>query len=978
VKRSGERLRRLARPITAAVWPRLLLATAVAPEPAVAEPEQRAAEILQPHVPAPPGDRRQRVRRRRRYNRHLRDALGRSQRFSLACFILSWAILSAEAWLWWLRPAHAGSPLGLIVNTALLAVESGLLPIWFFFWLWRVRRPNPALDVPNLRTAMVVTKAPAEPWPVVRETLEAMLAQDFPLPYDVWLADESPSAETYWWCEAHGVRVSTREGVAEYHRPTWPRRTRCKEGNLAYFYDRWGYELYDVVAQLDADHVPDPDYLRHMVVPFRDPHVGYVAAPSICDRNAAQSWSARARLYAEAVLHGPMQAGHSGGCAPSCIGSHYAVRTAALREIGGLGPELAEDFTTTLMMSSYRWQGVFAIDARAHGDGPETVADCMTQEFQWSRSMMNVLLGINGRYWRSLSRAAKLRLGFCQVWYPLFTILMLASIVIPVVAIVSRTPAMRVSLGAFYLHFGPPTAVLLAVVLWLRTLDWLRPSNAQAISWEIVLFQLVRWPWVLLGCVQAVAGRIAGRAFDFKVTPKGRSGAKPLPLRVVLPYLLIALLSASPAILGVRAGRAQGYYTLALINVALYLTASIAIVVLHALDHPPAIRGEVAKHSAVKLVIALGTTALTVAGILFPVPQISSFFGRGAKSAPAPVVSYVNPQLALGVTTAALAANATTPWSPADLSQVNAFESAVDAHASIVMWYEDWKHGRVELAQLRAVSARGSLPEVTWEPWDYAVGPWRAQPEYTLASIIAGRHDALIRSWARGLHAYGKPVLLRFAQEQNGTWYPWGTHINGNQPGQYVQAWRHVHDIFAEMHADNVLWVWSPVARFGVALDTSEYPGDAYVNIVGLSGFNGGTALHWAGWRTFASVFDRSLLTLSRLAPSKPVQITEVSSATAGGSRAAWVADMFRDLRHQPNVRSLVWFDVTKQTDWPIEHSSPAAAAFAAGLRTLSLASDSPGRADLIRASNLGDKPDPRVAGNSRQWSATANSNHQP
>jgi cellulose synthase/poly-beta-1,6-N-acetylglucosamine synthase-like glycosyltransferase len=947
MKGPGKVLGRLGRLPSAAQWPRLLLAVSADAEPAVAQPERRSAEIVQPLPSAPPGERRRRGRRRRRHNRHLRDALSRSQRFSLACFILSWAILSAQAWAWWLQPAHAGSTLGLIVNSALLAIESILLPTWFFFWLWRVRRPDPTLEVPNLRTAMVVTKAPAEPWPVVRETLEAMLAQDFPLPYNVWLADESPSTETLAWCLDHGVRVSTREGVAEYHRPTWPRRTRCKEGNLAYFYDQWGYELYDVVAQMDADHVPDPDYLRHMVVPFRDPHVGYVAAPSMCDRNAGRSWSARARLYAEAVLHGPMQAGHSGGCAPSCIGSHYAVRTAALREIGGLGPELAEDFTTTLMMSSYRWQGVFAIDARAHGDGPETVADCMTQEFQWSRSMMNVLLGVNGRYWRALSRAAKLRLGFCQIWYPLFAVLMVASIVTPLAAILSRTPAMRVSLGTFYLYFGRPTAVLLAVVLWLRTLDWLRPSNAKAIAWEIVLFQLVRWPWVLLGCVQAVAGRIAGREFDFKVTPKGRTGTKPLPLRVVFPYLLIALLSATPAILGLQAGRARGYYTLALLNVALYLGASVAIVVLHVLDHPTALRGQVLKRSSVKLATVFGTTALTVVGILFPVSQLWPLVGVGAAGpAPTPVVEYVNPRLAIGVTTAALAANATTPWRPADLAQVNTFEEAVHAHASIVMWYADWAHDDVDLAQLRAVSSRGSLPEITWEPWDYTVGPWRPQPQYTLASIITGRHDALIRTWARGLRDYGKPVLLRFAQEQNGTWYPWGKYINGNRPGEFAQAWRHVHDIFASMRATNVRWVWSPVARFGVPLDTSEYPGDAYVNIVGLSGFNGGTALHWAGWRPFSSLFDHSLLTLHRLAPTKPVQITEVSSATAGGSRVAWITKMFRDLRRQPSVHSIVWFDVPKQTNWQINRLSPDAAAFAAGLRALAPLTDAPNRAD--------------------------------
>ncbi len=882
-----------------------------------------------PHGPLAPDERRRRGRRRQRHNRHLRDALTHAQRVSLACFIASWSVLSVFAWGWWFAPGHGGPAAALIVNTGLLAVESLVLPIWFFSWLWRMRRPDPALTVPKLRVAMVVTKAPSEPWPMVRHTLEAMLAQDFPFPYDTWLADERPEPETLRWCEEHGVRVSSRHGVADYHRPTWPRRTRCKEGNLAYFYDHWGYDLYDVVAQLDADHVPEPDYLHHMVTPFTDPQVGYVAAPSICDRNAARSWSGRARLYAEAVLHGPMQAGHSGGCAPSCIGSHYAVRTAALQEIGGLGPELAEDFTTSLMMSSHRWQGVFAIDAHAHGDGPETLADCMTQEFQWSRSMMNVLLGINQRYWSGLSRMAKLRLGFCQVWYPLFAVLMLASIVLPLVAIVTRTPLMRVTLSGFYVHFVPPTLVLLGVVLWLRSLQWLRPNNAKAVSWELALFQLVRWPWVLIGCLHAIAGRIAGREFEFKVTPKGGSGARALPLRVILPYLIIGAISAIPAVLHLDAGAAHGYDTLALINVALYLFAAVAVVALHVYDHPVDLRRQVRRLVSTKLLATASAAGALGLAALAPAPWSL----RAPAPHPRPVPASGSPRLALGVTTAALASNSTRAWTADDLFEVNAFEQAAGAHASVVLWYADWASAKIDPAQLRAVAQRGATPEITWEPWDYRVGLHHAQPGYTLASIISGRHDAYIRGVARTLRAFGRPVLLRFAQEMNGDWYPWGVGINGNRPGQFAAAWRHVHDLFGAAGATNVRWVWSPVARYGVALSTAQYPGAGYVDVIGLSGFNGGSALPWTGWRSFASLFDASLATVHALAPAKPVQISEVGSAASGGSKANWISAMFADLAHHPEVRTVIWFDVDKQTDWRITSSPAAARAFATALR---------------------------------------------
>ena len=99
------------------------------------------------------------------------------------------------------------------------------------------------------------------------------------------------------------------------------------------------------------------------------------------------------------------------GYAPSCIGSHYAVRTEALEQVGGLGPELAEDFSTTLILTAHGWQGVFAIDAEAHGNGPDCVADCVTQDFQWARSMIRVLLTVFPHYWKGLSFRAKLKLG---------------------------------------------------------------------------------------------------------------------------------------------------------------------------------------------------------------------------------------------------------------------------------------------------------------------------------------------------------------------------------------------------------------------------------------------------------------------------------------------------------------------------------------------------------------------------------------
>ncbi|MEV5319977.1 hypothetical protein AB0K92_20360 [Streptomyces sp. NPDC052687] len=94
--------------------------------------------------------------------------------------------------------------------------------------------------------------------------------------------------------------MSSRRGAAACQPADRRRRTRCKEGNLARFYDHWGYGRSDAVAQLDVDHVPAPCCPAEMVRPFADPAIGCVAAPSVCDGNADGSWAARGRLHREA------------------------------------------------------------------------------------------------------------------------------------------------------------------------------------------------------------------------------------------------------------------------------------------------------------------------------------------------------------------------------------------------------------------------------------------------------------------------------------------------------------------------------------------------------------------------------------------------------------------------------------------------------------------------------------------------------
>lgn len=522
-----------------------------------------------------------------------------------------WAASVLWFWIWWLDPSHFVGWAEFLFSTVPFLWITGL-QLFFVVVLLRASKSGAADPEPGQwRVAMVVTKTPSEPFDVLEPTLLAMLAQDHP--HDTWLADEDPSPATRDWCERHGVRISSRKGIEAYHRPEWPRRTRCKEGNLAYFYDHWGYRDYDIVSQLDADHVPQPGYLREMVRPFADPEVGYVSAPSICAANAGKSWAARSRLHTEAAFHGLFQCGYSGLFTPMCIGSHYAVRCRALRAVGGLGPDLAEDHSTTLLLSAGGWRGVHALDAIAIGDGPATLADMVTQEFQWSRSLLTLLLQHTGRYLKTLPPRLRFLFVFCQLWYPLFAVTSAMLYLAPIFALGFDLRYADVTYPAFLLHSAPSVITLTMIAMRIRKDRFFRPVDAPVLSWEKALFLALQWPWVMWGCLMALRDKLTGTFVDFRITPKGTAAAQVLPLRVLAVYTLMALGATLPVLFSKDLANARGFLLLALLNAVLY-TALVVVIVWRHLADTGALRWQTRLSSAAQLLAATAVTLTVVAG----------------------------------------------------------------------------------------------------------------------------------------------------------------------------------------------------------------------------------------------------------------------------------------------------------------------------------------------------------------------------
>ena len=251
----------------------------------------------------------------------------------------------------------------------------------------------------------------------------------------------------------------------------------------------------------------------------------------------------------------------------------------------------------------------------------------------------------------------------------------------------------------------------------------------------------------------------------------------------------------------------------------------------------------------------------------------------------------------------------------------------------IVNWYQHWGGWGPEFnpSWVDNVVRSGRLPLLTWEPW--APGP-ASQPEYALSRISDGAYDGYIRRWARAVGAYGRTIYLRPMHEMNGDWYPWGGTVDRNSPQEYVAAWRRIWRIFEQERATNVRWVWSPnhedvPATPGNAFER-YYPGDRYVDVLALDGYNwGGAFPQYGGWRTFDAIFGCAYERIARLG-TQPIWIAETASASEGGDKAAWVEDMFTAATRYPRLQAVVWFHADKERDWRATSSRRVARAFAA------------------------------------------------
>jgi beta-mannanase len=245
--------------------------------------------------------------------------------------------------------------------------------------------------------------------------------------------------------------------------------------------------------------------------------------------------------------------------------------------------------------------------------------------------------------------------------------------------------------------------------------------------------------------------------------------------------------------------------------------------------------------------------------------------------------------------------------------------------------------------------AKGIVPHVTWELFwpsknpNNTAGTDKKNGYNGFNEILAGEHDDYIDQYARSVKDYGGPVLIRFLHEFNGNWYVWSGRKNGAEnggPEKVVAVWQYVVDRFRDIGADNALWLWTPHGP-SIDLSTEEWndvkhywPGDDYVDWIGLDAYNFYPKDPWGGerpYRDFDNCF-RDLYDKCAQLGNHPMAIAEFGTGEfeyKGLTKSDWVKDAFTKIKTEyPRIKLFTWFHINKELDWRVNSRPETQQAF--------------------------------------------------
>lgn len=424
----------------------------------------------------------------------------------------------------------------------------------------RARNPLPVEPPAGLKVAFATTRAPAEPIDMVAKTLRAARAVRYDGgSVDVWLLDETNDSELQALCADLGVYYFSREGIEKWNTAPGPSRSRralrtlmhlltfgiinrlpktsfdatfaarSKHGN----FNAWGEFLdghettYDIIAAVDTDQVPEPNFLERLLGYFRDPDVAYAVGPQAYG-NYGPGLQRLVARWAEAqssFFHSTTQ--RAGNATASCmfVGTNYAVRTSVLAQIRGFRPYITEDLATGLAIHSQRnpvtgkhWKSVYTPDLLAVGEGPSYWSPFFNQQWRWAAGAFDTWKRMIWRIFFKLPLRSQLHYLLMLLFYPITALTWLLGIVCSLLYLLTGATSIDVAWNQFLSFYLMSTVLQLGLYFWSGRYNVSPHEPLGTYSIPSTLLTTLTQPVYL----SAMVGILLGKKPHFVVTAKGK------------------------------------------------------------------------------------------------------------------------------------------------------------------------------------------------------------------------------------------------------------------------------------------------------------------------------------------------------------------------------------------------------------------------------------------------------------------------
>ncbi|MCF4101178.1 glycoside hydrolase family 26 protein [Gillisia sp. M10.2A] len=145
------------------------------------------------------------------------------------------------------------------------------------------------------------------------------------------------------------------------------------------------------------------------------------------------------------------------------------------------------------------------------------------------------------------------------------------------------------------------------------------------------------------------------------------------------------------------------------------------------------------------------------------------------------------------------------------------------------------------------------------------------------------------------------PVVFRPYHEMNGGWFWWGA---GNcTPEEYKELWRQTLSLLKSNNVHNVLYAFSPNTLNSEQDFDLYYPGDEYVDILGVDIYN------HSGDEAFTNTLKNNLEIIKRKAQlaKKPYALTESGNVKAGSNPKWWSEGLYPGIKDSGIAWVLLW-----------------------------------------------------------------------